>query len=283
VGAWLQAPAVKASQSNQDGFGCKEGIGAGVCYNGGPFVFTISGDSMRPSGRAPNQLRELSFTRNYTVHAEGSVLVAFGNTKVLCTASVEDGVPRFLKGKGQGWLTAEYSMLPRSTHTRSGREATRGKQGGRTLEIQRLIGRSLRAAVDMKALGERTIYLDCDVLQADGGTRTASISGACVALVDAFTHLLETKKIKNDPLTGLVGAVSVGMYKDTPVLDLDYAEDSNAGTDMNVVMTQQGGFIEIQGSAEGAPFTREQSDNLLGLAENGIGEIIKAQQVALGW
>ena len=166
-------------------------------------------------------MRELSFTRNYTVHAEGSVLVAFGNTKVLCTASVEDGVPRFLKGKGQGWLTAEYSMLPRSTHTRSGREATRGKQGGRTLEIQRLIGRSLRAAVDMKALGERTIYLDCDVLQADGGTRTASISGACVALVDAFTYLLETKKIKNDPLTGLVGAVSVGMYKDTPVLDLE--------------------------------------------------------------
>ena len=238
---------------------------------------------MRPSGRAHDQLRELSFTRNYTVHAEGSVLVAFGDTKVLCTASVEEGVPRFLKGKGQGWITAEYGMLPRSTHTRSGREASRGKQGGRTLEIQRLIGRSLRAAVDMKKLGERTIFLDCDVLQADGGTRTASISGACVALVDAFTHLLETKKIKDDPLTGLVGAVSVGVYNDEPVLDLDYAEDSNAGTDMNGVMTQQGGFIEIQGSAEGAPFTREQSDTLLGLAEKGIGEIIQAQQQVLGW
>ena len=238
---------------------------------------------MRPSGRAPDQLRDITFTRNYTVHAEGSVLVAFGDTKVLCTASVEEGVPRFLKGKGQGWITAEYGMLPRSTHTRSGREAARGKQGGRTLEIQRLIGRSLRAAVDLKKLGEKTIYLDCDVLQADGGTRTASISGACVALVDAFTHLLDKGRIKEDPLNGLVGSVSVGVYKDTPVLDLDYAEDSNAGTDMNVVMTQQGGFIEIQGSAEGAPFTREQSDALLGLAEGGIRDIIQKQQQALGW
>ena len=238
---------------------------------------------MRPSGRAHDQLRELSFTRNYTVHAEGSVLVAFGDTKVLCTASVEEGVPRFLKGKGQGWITAEYGMLPRSTHTRSGREASRGKQGGRTLEIQRLIGRSLRAAVDMKKLGERTIFLDCDVLQADGGTRTASISGACVALVDAFTHLLETKKIKDDPLTGLVGAVSVGVYNDEPVLDLDYAEDSNAGTDMNVVMTQQGGFVEIQGTAEAEPFTLDQQQSMLTLADRGIRELIRLQQQALGW
>lgn len=238
---------------------------------------------MRPSGRQPDQLRDISFTRQYTVHAEGSVLVTFGDTKVLCTASVEEGVPRFLKGKGQGWITAEYGMLPRATHTRSGREASRGKQGGRTLEIQRLIGRSLRAAVDMRKLGERTIYLDCDVIQADGGTRTASISGACVALVDAFTTLLEKGKIKEDPLEGLVGAVSVGVYKDTPVLDLDYAEDSKAGTDMNVVMTQQGGFIEIQGSAEGAPFTRAQTDELLALAEQGIGSIIQLQQKALGW
>ena len=238
---------------------------------------------MRPSGRQPDQLRDISFARQYTAHAEGSVLVAFGDTKVLCTASVEDGVPRFLKGKGQGWITAEYGMLPRATHTRSGREASRGKQGGRTLEIQRLIGRSLRAAVDMRKLGERTIYLDCDVIQADGGTRTASISGACVALVDAFTTLLESGKIKEDPLQGLVGAVSVGVYKDQPVLDLDYAEDSKAGTDMNVVMTQQGGFIEIQGSAEGAPFSRAQTDALLALAEQGIGSIIQSQQQALGW
>lgn len=206
---------------------------------------------MRPSGRAPDQMREVSFTRHYTKHAEGSVLVAFGDTQVLCTASVEDGVPRFLKGKGQGWITAEYGMLPRATHTRSGREAARGKQGGRTLEIQRLIGRSLRAAVDLRKLGENTVYLDCDVLQADGGTRTASISGACVALVDAFSVLLERKRIKEDPLNGLIASVSVGMYNNEPVLDLDYPEDSNADTDMNVVMTQHGGFVEIQGTAEG--------------------------------
>ena len=238
---------------------------------------------MRPSGRELSEMRAVSIETGFTKHAEGSCLIKVGDTHVICTATVEDRVPPFIKGSGLGWVTAEYGMLPRSTHTRSGREASRGKQGGRTLEIQRLIGRSLRAAVDLSKLGERTIYLDCDVLQADGGTRTASISGACVALVDAFTHLLETKKIKDDPLNGLVGAVSVGVYKDTPVLDLDYAEDSNAGTDMNVVMTQQGGFIEIQGSAEGAPFTREQSDTLLGLAEKGINDIIKAQQSVLGW
>ncbi|KAF0805773.1 ribonuclease PH [Alcanivorax xiamenensis] len=238
---------------------------------------------MRPSGRAPDQMREVSFTRQYTKHAEGSVLVAFGDTQVLCTASVEDGVPRFLKGKGQGWITAEYGMLPRATHTRSGREAARGKQGGRTLEIQRLIGRSLRAAVDLRKLGENTVYLDCDVLQADGGTRTASISGACVALVDAFSVLLERKRIKEDPLNGLIASVSVGMYNNEPVLDLDYPEDSNADTDMNVVMTQHGGFVEIQGTAEGVPFTREQSDTLLGLAEKGIQDIVRKQQEALGW
>lgn len=239
---------------------------------------------MRPSGRQPDQMREVSFVRNFTMHAEGSVLVSFGNTKVLCTASVEDGVPRFLKGKGQGWLTAEYGMLPRATHTRSGREAARGKQGGRTLEIQRLIGRSLRAAVDLKKLGDNTIFLDCDVLQADGGTRTASISGACVALVDAFSKLLEKGRIKEDPLNGLIASVSVGLYKGEPVLDLDYAEDSNADTDMNVVMTQHGGFVEIQGTAEGdEPFTREQSNSLLGLAEKGIADIVRKQQEVLGW
>lgn len=237
---------------------------------------------MRPSGRQPNQMRELRFTRDYTMHAEGSVLVEFGNTKVLCTASVSDGVPRFMKGEGRGWVTAEYGMLPRSTHTRNGREASRGKQGGRTLEIQRLIGRSLRAAVDLKKLGENTINIDCDVLQADGGTRTASISGACVALVDALTWMMNNDKIKQDPLTGLIASVSVGIYNGTPVLDLDYAEDSNADTDMNVVMTQQGGFIEVQGTAEAAPFSREEQGALLDLAEKGINDIVSAQKQVLG-
>ena len=238
---------------------------------------------MRPSGREADQLRPVEFTRQFTKHAEGSVLVSFGETRVLCTASVEPGVPRFLKGQGKGWLTAEYGMLPRSTHTRSGREAARGKQGGRTVEIQRLIGRSLRAAVDLKRLGENTITLDCDVLQADGGTRTASISGACVALVDAINVMLEKGQVKEDPLLGLVGSVSVGVYQNQPVLDLDYDEDSVADTDMNVVMNQQGGFIEIQGSAEAEPFTREQSVTMLELAEKGIGEIIQKQQRILGW
>jgi ribonuclease PH len=238
---------------------------------------------MRPSGREADQLRPVEFTRQFTKHAEGSVLVSFGETRVLCTASVEPGVPRFLKGQGKGWLTAEYGMLPRSTHTRSGREAARGKQGGRTVEIQRLIGRSLRAAVDLKRLGENTITLDCDVLQADGGTRTASISGACVALVDAINVMLDKGQVKEDPLLGLVGSVSVGVYQNHPVLDLDYDEDSVADTDMNVVMNQQGGFIEIQGSAEAEPFTREQSVTMLELAEKGIGEIIQKQQRVLGW
>ncbi len=238
---------------------------------------------MRPSGRAPDQLRDVRITRHYTRHAEGSVLVEFGDTKVLCTASVTEGVPRFLKGKGQGWLTAEYGMLPRATHSRSDREAVRGKQGGRTLEIQRLIGRSLRAAIDLKKLGENTIALDCDVLQADGGTRTASITGACVATVDALSWMLQKKLIKDDPLAQLVAAVSVGMYKGVPVLDLDYPEDSAAETDMNIVMGQHGGFIEIQGTAEGAPFTRAQADAMMALGEQGIAQLIEAQKKALNW
>lgn len=238
---------------------------------------------MRPSGRAADQLRPVTITRRYTRHAEGSVLVEFGDTKVLCTASVENTVPRFLKGKGEGWITAEYGMLPRSTHTRSDREASKGKQGGRTLEIQRLIGRSLRACVDLKKLGENTITIDCDVIQADGGTRTASITGGCVALVDALSFLLQKKSIKQDPLVGLIAAVSVGMYEGVPVLDLDYPEDSSCETDMNVVMTQQGGFVEVQGTAEGKPFSRGEADSMLALAEKGIGDLIRLQQQALGW
>lgn len=238
---------------------------------------------MRPSGRAADQLRDVRISRHYTRHAEGSVLVEFGDTKVICTASVTEGVPRFLKGKGQGWLTAEYGMLPRATHTRSDREAARGKQGGRTLEIQRLIGRSLRAAVDLKKLGENTIAIDCDVVQADGGTRTASITGACVAVVDALSWMLEKKLIKNDPLTQLIAAVSVGIYKGVPVLDLDYPEDSAAETDMNLVMTQHGGFIEIQGTAENAPFSREQADAMMLLGQQGIMMLVDAQKKALNW
>jgi len=238
---------------------------------------------MRPSGRTPDQLRPVTITRQYTRHAEGSVLVEFGDTKVLCTASVENSVPRFLKGKGEGWITAEYGMLPRSTHTRSDREAARGKQGGRTLEIQRLIGRSLRACVDLKKLGENTITIDCDVIQADGGTRTASITGGCVALVDALTFMLNKKLMKQDPLTSLIAAVSVGMYNGVPVLDLDYPEDSSCETDMNVVMTQHGGFVEVQGTAEGKPFSRSETDSMLLLAEKGINDLITLQKQALNW
>ena len=236
---------------------------------------------MRPSGRTADQLREVKITREYTMHAEGSVLVEFGNTKVICTASVEKGVPRFLKGSGQGWVTAEYGMLPRSTTERMGREAARGKQSGRTLEIQRLIGRSLRAAVDMKKLGENTINIDCDVIQADGGTRTASITGACVAVVDAIRHMQRTKMIKTDPFLQLIASVSVGMYKGSPVLDLDYPEDSNADTDMNVVMTEKGGFIEIQGTAEAAPFSQNEMTAMLILAKSGIDELVELQKKAL--
>ncbi|OUS27314.1 ribonuclease PH [Gammaproteobacteria bacterium 45_16_T64] len=238
---------------------------------------------MRPSGRTPDQLRDVKITRNYTCHAEGSVLIEFGDTKVICTASATDGVPRFLKGTGKGWVTAEYGMLPRSTGSRMAREAARGKQGGRTLEISRLVARALRAAVDLKMLGENTITIDCDVIQADGGTRTASITGGCVALVDALTWMLNNKKIKQDPLKRLVAAVSVGVYKGTPVLDLDYPEDSNADTDMNVVMTQHGGFVEVQGTAEADEFSRDEMTSMMDLAEKGIQELVQLQQKALGW
>ncbi|MEK6551656.1 MAG: ribonuclease PH [Pseudomonadota bacterium] len=236
---------------------------------------------MRPSGRTPDQLRPIRFTRRYTKHAEGSVLVEFGDTRVLCTASVDEKVPSFLKGKGQGWVTAEYGMLPRATNTRTGREAATGKQGGRTMEIQRLIGRSLRTAVDLKRLGERSITIDCDVLQADGGTRTASITGGCVALVDALSHLRERGLLAQSPLRALVASVSVGVWQGTPVLDLDYAEDSGAETDMNVVMDEHGGFIEIQGTAEGAPFTQEQLLAMTALAQAGIADLVAHQRQAL--
>ncbi len=235
----------------------------------------------RPSGRAPAQLRDITITRNFTRHAEGSVLVAFGDTRVICTASVEQGVPRFMRGEGRGWVTAEYGMLPRSTGTRMAREAARGKQGGRTVEIQRLIGRSLRAAVDLGRLGENTILIDCDVIQADGGTRTASITGACVALVDAIRFLQRRKLITADPLLQMVASVSVGIYNGEPVLDLDYPEDSAADTDLNVIMGESGGFIEVQGTAEGAPFSRCELDGMLDLAARGIGELIERQKTAL--
>ena len=235
----------------------------------------------RPSGRAPDELREITIQRHFTRHAEGSVLVGFGDTRVICTASVEAGVPRFMRGEGRGWVTAEYGMLPRSTGSRMGREAARGKQGGRTLEIQRLIGRSLRAAVDLTKLGEHTITLDCDVIQADGGTRTASITGAFVALVDAINGLQRDKRIATDPLRHFVASVSVGIYEGTPVLDLDYPEDSSAETDLNVVMTEAGAFIEVQGTAEAAPFKREELNSMLDLAAAGIGELIDVQRAAL--
>ena len=235
----------------------------------------------RHDGRQPEQLRPIRFTRRFTRHAEGSVLVEFGDTRVLCTASVEERVPGFLRGKGQGWVTAEYGMLPRATHTRSDREAARGKQSGRTQEIQRLIGRSLRAVTDLSKLGERSIHIDCDVLQADGGTRTAAITGAYVALVDAVNWLKSRKEIKRDPIHGAVAAVSVGIYRGTPVLDLDYAEDSDCDTDMNLVMNDGGGFIELQGTAEGHAFRRDELDALLALGEKGMGELFAAQRAAL--
>jgi len=236
---------------------------------------------MRPSGRAPDQLRPIRFTRQFTKHAEGSVLVEFGDTRVLCNVSVDEKVPGFLKGKGQGWVTAEYGMLPRATGSRMQREAAAGRQGGRTQEIQRLIGRSLRAAMDLKKLGERTLTVDCDVLQADGGTRTASITGACVALHAAITVLLNRKLLATSPLVHRVASVSVGIYKGTPVLDLDYAEDSTAETDMNVVMNEAGGFIEIQGTAEGAAFSSEEMQAMITLAQSGIAELIRLQRAAL--
>lgn len=235
----------------------------------------------RPSGRRADQLRSLKFTRNYTSHAAGSVLVEVGNTRVLCTASVEKGVPRWLRGGGSGWLTAEYGMLPSATNERVAREAARGKQSGRTVEIQRLIGRSLRAAMDMGKLGENTITIDCDVLQADGGTRCASISGAAVALNDAVSHLIDIKRVKESPIIGLVSAVSVGVYGGEAVLDLDYAEDSQAETDMNVVMRDAKGFIEVQGTAEGEPYSPEQLQAMLDLAQHGLTQIMQVQKMAL--
>ncbi|KRT53865.1 ribonuclease PH [endosymbiont of Ridgeia piscesae] len=236
---------------------------------------------MRPSGRQPDQLRPIRFTRHYTKHAEGSVLVEFGDTKVICTASVEERVPGWMRGQGGGWVTAEYGMLPRSTDSRMGREASRGKQGGRTMEIQRLIGRSLRAAIDLQALGERSIALDCDVIQADGGTRTASITGAWIALHDAVQHILQQDLLKTDPMLGQVASVSVGVHQGTPILDLDYAEDSSAETDMNVVMNDQDGFIEVQGTAEAAAYSRQELDAMLDLASQGIQQLIQLQQQAL--
>ncbi|MFL9925014.1 ribonuclease PH [Herbaspirillum lusitanum] len=238
-------------------------------------------NSHRPSGRSTSQLRDVRLTRQYTKHAEGSVLVEFGDTRVLCTASIEEKVPGFLKGKGQGWMTAEYGMLPRSTHTRMDREAARGKQSGRTQEIQRLIGRSLRAAFDLEAFGERTLHLDCDVLQADGGTRTAAITGAMVAAHDAFSVLLQRGLITTIPIKHFVAAISVGVYKGVPVLDLDYLEDSDCDTDMNVVMTDAGHFVEVQGTAEGAAFDRATLNSLLDLAQQGIAELNQLQKKAL--
>ena len=238
---------------------------------------------MRIDNRENNQLRPISFVRNFTKHAEGAVLVSYGDTKVLCTASIETQVPRWLKGTGKGWITAEYGMLPRATHERTQREAAKGKQSGRTQEIQRLIGRSLRAMVDLEKLGENTIHIDCDVLQADGGTRTASITGAAVALVDALEKLQAAKKLKADPLVGLVAAVSVGIKNGEVLLDLNYSEDSSCDTDLNVVMTQKGEFIEIQGTAEEKPFTRAQVDEMLAIAEEAIKQLIAEQQAVLGW
>ncbi len=237
---------------------------------------------MRPSGRSAEQLRNIKFTRNYTKHAEGSVLVEFGDTKVLCTATVEERIPRWLKGQGRGWVTAEYGMLPRSTGSRMGREAARGKQGGRTMEIQRLIARSLRAVVNLEALGERNITVDCDVIQADGGTRTASITGGFVALADAMQWLVDQRKVKKNPIIGQVASVSVGIFNGVPVLDLDYDEDSNAETDMNVVMNDAGAFIEVQGTAEGHAFRQDELDAMLGLAKSGIAELIEHQREVLG-
>ena len=234
--------------------------------------------TFRPSGRNRDELRPIGITRHYTKHAEGSVLVEFGDTRVLCTATVENSVPAFLRGKGCGWVTAEYGMLPRSTATRMGREAVRGKQGGRTVEIQRLIGRSLRAAVDMVALGENTVTLDCDVIQADGGTRTASITGACVALADALHYLVKKQKLATSPLQRMVASVSVGIYKGMPVLDLDYPEDAAADTDMNVVLADDGGIIEIQGTAEGKPFTETEFDAMLVMAKKGIADLHRLQR-----
>ena len=238
-------------------------------------------DLVRPSGRAADQLRDIVLETNVTRYAEGSCMAKFGHTHVLCTASWSDSVPPWLRGQGKGWVTGEYGMLPRATHTRGSREAARGKQSGRTQEIQRLIGRSLRSVVDLTALGENQLTIDCDVIQADGGTRTAAITGGCVALVDALNHLVADKRLKKSPLKQMVAALSVGVYKGTPVVDLDYPEDSEAETDMNVIMTDRGGFIEIQGTAEGAPFDQSELDSMLTLAKQGIEQLFEIQKAAL--
>ncbi|EDN66054.1 ribonuclease PH [Beggiatoa sp. PS] len=236
---------------------------------------------MRPSGRAPNELRQINFTRHYTCHAEGSVLAEFGRTKVICNVSIDERVPRFIKDKKSGWLTAEYGMLPRSTHSRMSREASRGRQGGRTLEIQRLIGRSLRAVVNLEALGERTVNIDCDVIQADGGTRTAAITGSYIALVDAMQHLLKKRLIRKNPIHGAIAAVSVGIYKGIPILDLDYNEDSDAETDMNIIMNDAFAYVEIQGTAEGHAFRQDELQTMLSLAKEGTSQLLEKQNAVL--
>ena len=238
---------------------------------------------MRPSRRQPNELRQIKLTRDFTMHAEGSALVEFGETKVICTASIAQGVPRFLRDSNKGWVTAEYGMLPRATHERTQREATRGSQGGRTVEIQRLIGRSLRSMIDISAIRDYTITIDCDVIQADGGTRTASITGACVALVDAVRYMQEKRMITKDPIRRLVSAISVGIYNNTPILDLDYQEDSNAEADMNIVMTDQGEFIEVQGTGEQRPFTQDELNKLIDLGKHGTDQLFALQKQVLGW
>ncbi len=238
---------------------------------------------MRPSQRQPNEMRQIRLTRDFTIHAEGSALVEFGETKVICTASVAQGVPRFLRDSNKGWVTAEYGMLPRATHERTQREATRGNQSGRTFEIQRLIGRSLRAIINTEAIKDYTITIDCDVIQADGGTRTAAITGACVALIDAVRYMQQKRMITKDPIRGLVSAVSVGIYNNTPILDLDYKEDSNAEVDMNIVMTDQGEFIEVQGTGEQRAFSQQELNQLLELGKHGIEHLFKLQKEALGW
>ncbi|RKR44491.1 RNAse PH [Paraburkholderia sp. BL17N1] len=258
--------------------GCKIALSLPLFFLTHP---NMTNDTQRPSGRQANQLRDVRITRHYTKHAEGSVLVEFGDTKVICTASIAESVPSFLRDRGQGWLTAEYGMLPRATHTRSDREAARGKQTGRTQEIQRLIGRALRSVFDLEKLGARTLHIDCDVIQADGGTRTASITGAFVAAHDAVARLLATGRIESSPITDYVAAISVGVYDGLPVLDLDYDEDSQCDTDMNVVMTGAGGFVEIQGTAEGVPFSRDEMNALLDLASDGINTLIAKQKAAL--
>jgi ribonuclease PH len=274
----MRATVRRTGRAAPDAIGGKIAVSLLLFFQTNP---NMTDNTQRPSGRQANQLRDVRITRHYTKHAEGSVLVEFGDTKVICTASIAESVPSFLRDRGQGWLTAEYGMLPRATHTRSDREAARGKQTGRTQEIQRLIGRALRSVFDLEKLGARTLHIDCDVIQADGGTRTASITGAFVAAHDAVAKLLATGRIESSPITDYVAAISVGVYDGLPVLDLDYDEDSQCDTDMNVVMTGAGGFVEIQGTAEGVPFSRDEMNSLLDLASDGINTLIAKQKEAL--